>query len=589
MRFSVITSLLLAAATEAGIGQIVNPGSGGSGFITSLTTTGTSGPSTVVSGVLNIPQYSGGGGATIPSTTNLISGSGTGNGADSGIAPSNVGLLTTTTGNVFTNTTSSAFVNGLAGLCSNLTASQQCLFTFGRDAGTRNAALWGFTYAGNGSTSNYQYFSFGGISPLMNIFPNGHVTINHGAADDGFNLGVVGTGNFTGALSASSFSGSGASITSLDAGNISAGTLAQARGGTGVANTATLTLGTTNQNWATLGTGIVKNTTTTGALSIAIAADFPTLNQTTTGTAAGLTGCTTSTAGSICYWNGSAWVVLAGNASGTQYLQETSAGVPSWTTPSGSGNTTSTSLTTNALPKANGANSIINSLFSDDGTTGTYTGSGGFGVAGDGVHSAALGLVGNTTVPASLGTNNSNIIGPNSASFTSYGWQMPSTTTAGVLHVGPPSGNISQLTISAIVGSDMTNNTVTATQLAAQYSKGSCTEAWGGSGASFALTSGDDAVSNNTCYNDSGVTRTITAVKCRSSAGSNTTTVNPTFGSAGTGTTILSGALTCGSTYAYSSTGTVSNASWTTGTGINPAMAGTLTGTSIAMIVEYTY
>jgi hypothetical protein len=125
--------------------------------------------------------------------------------------------------------------------------------------------------------------------------------------------------------------------------------------------------------------------------------------------------------------------------------------------------------------------------------------------------------------------------------------------------------------------------------LNSQYTKGSCTEAWGGSGTSFALTSGDDAVSNNTCYNDSGVTRTITAVKCRSSAASNTTTVNPTFGSAGTGTTILSGALTCGNSYAYSSTGTVSNASWTTGAGIDPAMAGTLTGTSISMIVEYTY
>jgi hypothetical protein len=38
-----------------------------------------------------------------------------------------------------------------------------------------------------------------------------------------------------------------------------------------------------------LGTGIVKNTTTTGVLSIAIAADFPTLNQSTTGSAATLT------------------------------------------------------------------------------------------------------------------------------------------------------------------------------------------------------------------------------------------------------------------------------------------------------------
>jgi hypothetical protein len=125
--------------------------------------------------------------------------------------------------------------------------------------------------------------------------------------------------------------------------------------------------------------------------------------------------------------------------------------------------------------------------------------------------------------------------------------------------------------------------------MAAQYSKGSCTEVWVGSGTSSALTSGDDTVSNNTCYNDSGVTRTITAVKCRSDIASNTTTINPTFGSAGTGTTILSGAVTCGSSYAYSSSGTVSNAAWTTGTGIDPAMGGTLTGTSIAMIVEYTF
>jgi hypothetical protein len=39
-----------------------------------------------------------------------------------------------------------------------------------------------------------------------------------------------------------------------------------------------------------LGTGILKNTTTTGVPSIAVAADFPTLNQNTTGTAANVTG-----------------------------------------------------------------------------------------------------------------------------------------------------------------------------------------------------------------------------------------------------------------------------------------------------------
>ena len=44
--------------------------------------------------------------------------------------------------------------------------------------------------------------------------------------------------------------------------------------------------------------------------------------------------CAVATAGSICYWNGSAWVVFAGNNSGTNWLQETASGVPSWTAPS---------------------------------------------------------------------------------------------------------------------------------------------------------------------------------------------------------------------------------------------------------------
>ena len=165
-----------------------------------------------------------------------------------------------------------------------------------------------------------------------------------------------------------------------------------------------------------------------------------------------------------------------------------------------------------------------------------------------------------------------------------------SATPALTGNVTTSAGNCATTIAAGVVtGSMMTNNTVTATQLAAQYSKGSCTEVWGGTGTSNALASGDDAISNNTCYNDSGVTRTITAVKCRSDNATNTTTVNPTFGSAGTGTTILSGALTCGSSLAYSSSGTVTNASWTTGTGINPVQGGTLTGTSIAVIVEYTY
>lgn len=51
---------------------------------------------------------------------------------------------------------------------------------------------------------------------------------------------------------------------------------------------ASTTILTTNYTGA-LATGILKNTTTTGALTIAVAGDFPTLNQNTTGSAATLT------------------------------------------------------------------------------------------------------------------------------------------------------------------------------------------------------------------------------------------------------------------------------------------------------------
>ena len=53
--------------------------------------------------------------------------------------------------------------------------------------------------------------------------------------------------------------------------------------------TALTVVGINNTIMSTLGTGILKNTTTTGVPSIAIAADFPILNQSTTGNAATVT------------------------------------------------------------------------------------------------------------------------------------------------------------------------------------------------------------------------------------------------------------------------------------------------------------
>ncbi len=67
--------------------------------------------------------------------------------------------------------------------------------------------------------------------------------------------------------------GSLANASTINNSNWSGTVLAAGNGGLGVANTATLTLGSSNQNWATLGTGIVKNTVTTGAITDAASAD----------------------------------------------------------------------------------------------------------------------------------------------------------------------------------------------------------------------------------------------------------------------------------------------------------------------------
>lgn len=66
--------------------------------------------------------------------------------------------------------------------------------------------------------------------------------------------------------------------------------------------------------------------------------------------------------------------LFSGTCNSTTYLR----GDGQCFTPAGSGNVTAGILTTNKFPKASGATAIADSLASDDGTSFTYTGTGGF-------------------------------------------------------------------------------------------------------------------------------------------------------------------------------------------------------------------
>jgi hypothetical protein len=119
-------------------------------------------------------------------------------------------------------------------------------------------------------------------------------------------------------------------------------------------------------------------------------------------------------------------------------------------------------------------------------------------------------------------------------------------------------------------------------QAVAQYAKGKCEVHIWGTGASSVLQDTDDELAS--CYNGTGVTESITAVRCWADAGSPTVLPAVTGGS-----NLLSGNLTCGT------------ASWANGT-LNGsptlAAAGTIddnivtaggTAKTIRIVIEYTY
>ena len=132
-------------------------------------------------------------------------------------------------------------------------------------------------------------------------------------------------------------------------------------------------------------------------------------------------GCASATTGSICYdttaknthvWINGADAIAAGMTAG---------------------------ITSGYIPKSSSSTiGLFSASALDDGATTsstlTYSGSGGIvasagpvNSASDGTHTGLVSIVGNTTVPASYPSNSYGIIGPNSASFTSWFVQPPAT------------------------------------------------------------------------------------------------------------------------------------------------------------------
>lgn len=295
-----------------------------------LTTTGTSGAATFVGNTLNIPQY-----ASSPGGLNTqlqYNNAGVFGGITGAVTN---GTSVSLTGAHLLNPTINGVGVGLATLVYPNTASNATI-TVPATTGTLAllSDLTGFVTSVTGTTNRIT--STGGTTPVIDISSSyvGQTSIT--------TLGTVATGIWQGSTINYAYLGSGGVGTGLRyladdntwktyaAGGGSVVSVASADGSITVTNpTSTVDLAVVKApKWSTarnlagnsvdgsanvafankfivqgtadaglsgaqflgaLGTGIVKNTTTTGVLSIAIAADFPTLNQNTTGSAATLT------------------------------------------------------------------------------------------------------------------------------------------------------------------------------------------------------------------------------------------------------------------------------------------------------------
>jgi hypothetical protein len=213
----------------------------------------------------------------------------------------------------------------------------------------------------------------GTTTPVITLqVPTASAT-NRGAlsAADWSTFNGKGSGTVTSAsvVSANGFAGTVATATTTPAITISTSITGVLKG-----NATAISAATSGTDYSAgtsaLTTGILKSTTTTGALTIAVAADFPTLNQNTTGSAGSVTNALTAGTGltATATYNGSAAITF--NATGTTINSQTAG----YTLVAGDAGKT-VSITTGGvtIPNAVMAAGNIVSIYNNSGSSQTIT------------------------------------------------------------------------------------------------------------------------------------------------------------------------------------------------------------------------